>query len=239
MQNKKYLFIIGIVTLILFVSISTFIYSKKSQKNSVYVKDFILNNVVVLADGTRLQLAGIYIPSRDHINYRTYLEEKIVNIVKNKTFYVKIIEKAKERYPKYDLVLLYADVESNVSLNEELLIKGMAFFDHGYYDFKGHFEDMERSAKVNQYGIWKEKDSLKLMFVTSRDWRGFHYPECPEVEKINEREKIEYYFLPQAIFYYRYPETSCAHCRDIEIKNARPKLFTYSEEDYLKDVRDN
>jgi len=209
--------------------------NKLETKNNFY--DTINNidgNLLILSDGRKVLLAGAYIPRKEDYNYYTILEDNIKSILLGKRFKFKKILNKGTRYPKHDLVNIYD--KNGKCINAELLKSGWAFFDHGFYSGSNYYEKLEREAKKQNLGIWKNKQSLKILFVTSRYWWDFHYPECPEVQKIKPEDRIEYYVWPTPIFYYRDP-ADCKFCREIEIKFNRPKLFTYSEEDWKKDYQ--
>lgn len=180
-------------------------------------------------------LAGVYIPRKGEVNYIPALEDNIKKILLDKKFKFKKVLNKNIRYPKYDLVNVYD--ESGKCINGELLKTGQAFFDQGFYTGKDLYEKLEQEAKKQNLGIWKNKEKLKLLFATSKNWWGFHYPECPEVQKIKPKDRTDFYFYLTSIFYHRYPEFDCKYCKEIEKKFNRPKLFTYEEKDYIEDIK--
>lgn len=193
-------------------------------------------NIIALNNGRKVQIAGIYIPQYGELNYLPEMQENINKLLVGKKIKFKILLKKDIRYPKFDLVNLYD--KNGKCLNTELLKTGQAFFDHGYYKGKKRCQELEKKAKANSLGIWKNKERLVPLFISSRNWWDFHYPECPEVKKIKPKDKEEYYFFPQAVFFYKGP-AECKYCREIEIQYNRSKLFTYGEEDWLRDKRNS
>lgn len=226
--------IVGIIFVLL--GIGSNAYQKYLDKKNIFYGRItnIESNLVTINNGTKALLAGIAVPTEGEPNYSVALKSNLQTILLNKQFKFKKILTKNIRYPKYDMVNIYDN--NGRCINAEILKSGQAFFDHGYYASKNLYEKLENDAKKQSLGLWKDKDKLQVLFVTSRYWWDFHYPECPEVQKITTNNRVEYYIWPTPIFFYRDP-ADCKYCRDIEIKFNRPKLFTYDEEDYLEDLR--
>ena len=179
-----------------------------------------------MQDYSFIQLAGIYIPWSEEINYREELVNNLMTLLKGREIRYKIIEKGKKvdkAYPYYDLAVVYIDNDKK-SVNEKLLSDGMAFFDQGYCKGKDKYADLEKETRKNKSGIWRD-NSLTVLYIGSKRWWTFHYPECPEVKKIKEEDRIYYYFYPINPFYYNRPDLDCRYCRAIEKKFKRPLLF--------------
>lgn len=236
MKLKYVTLAIVVIMFFVFLSNPAKIYlSNLEAKNTFFnTVNNVDGNLLVLADNSKVLLAGAYIPRKEDYNYFQGLEENIKKILLGKRFKFKKILSKNIRYPKYDLLNAYDD--TGKCINAELLEKGQAFFDNGYYPGKNLYGKLEQKAKEQNLGVWQNKQNLKVLFVTSRYWWDFHYPECPLVQNIKSKDRVEYYIWPTPIFFYRDP-ADCRYCRDIEVKFKRPKLFTYSEQDYLEDIR--
>ena len=176
-------------------------------------------------------MTGVYIPVAKDLNYREDLVSNIKSLLVGKEIHYKIIEKGshtKNIYPYYNLVVAYLNNDTE-SINERLLKSGMAFFDQGYYKGKDKYFQSEKEAKKKKIGLWQDPGPT-VLYIGSRNWWDFHYPECPEIKKIKEKDKVYYYFLPDYPFYYNTgPDLDCKYCREIEKKFNRPFLFRRGE----------
>jgi len=179
-------------------------------------------SVVLLNNGEKVSLAGIFIPwDKDMINYNPELEKNAGKILNGKTVKIELVERHRSgAYHKYDLVRIC--LEDGTCVNDYLLENGLAFFSHGYYRGKDRAFELEAKAKKEKKGIWANKDKLTLLYVGSKHWEGVHYPECPEAKKIKPEDRIEYYNRLPKVHWYRdgYPE-GCPYCD--EIRKTKPE----------------
>ena len=235
MKLKGSLFIAITVVLVITLTIQlrTFLKFLDYRRTFYATVTAISGNLLKLSNNDKVLLAGVYIPQRGETNYLPSLENNIKELILRKSLKFKKVLSKNIRYPEYDLVNIYDS--SGTCINAALLSSGQAFFDQGFYPGKNVYEKLEQQAKKQNLGLWKNQN-LKILYSTSRLWWDFHYPECPEVKKIKAKDRIDYYFFPTPIFSYRDP-AECNYCKEIEIKYNRPKLFTYTEKDYLEDVR--
>ncbi len=242
MARRKRFALVKIVTvliiIILLIALSSglyLFYSKVLLPNRVYYDKVMTidGNRLFLNKGKTVMLAGVYVPWKSELNYREEMKEYINELLLWKDAKIELVLKQGIVYPKFDLVNVY--LSDNTLVNKKILEEGMGFFDQGYYRGKRFYEKIEAKAKEKGAGIWKDKQNLTILYVSSQDWWDFHYPECPEVKKIKPSRRIDYYFFPEPIFYYRTP-ADCKYCDEIEIKFHRPKLFTYSNEDWKRDT---
>jgi len=173
-------------------------------------------SVVLLDNGEKVSLVGVMIPwNKNMINYSKEMEDVSGKILNGKDVMVELIERQRTgAYHKYDLVRIY--MEDGTCVNTYLLENGLAFFSHGYYRGKEKDFESEAKAKREGKGIWANKDDLQLLYVGSKQWEGVHYPECPEVMKIDAEDRMEYYNRMPKIHWYRdwYPE-GCPYCDEI------------------------
>ena len=178
--------------------------------------------IVVLDDKKKVMLAGVYIPfERTELNYKPNLVDVVGDMLIGKKVKVELLEKARSgAHHKHDLVKIY--LYDGTCINEYLLKNGLAFFSHEYYRGKDRDFMLEAKAKQGGKGIWANKEDLKLLYVGSKNWKGVHYPECPEADKIKPDDRIEFYHRPFSIYWYRdrYPD-GCEYCS--EIKKTKPK----------------
>ena len=179
-------------------------------------------SILVLDTEKKVVMAGVHIPYRESaLNFMPELLEEPKKLLKNKKIKIELVERYRTGgFANYDLVRVY--LENDICINDYLLKNGLAFFDHGYYRDKDNYFELEKKAKNEKKGIWKKKNSLKLLYVGSKHLEGVHYPECPIVNSIQLVDRIEYYERPPMVHWYRdwYP-FGCAHCD--EIKKIKPK----------------
>ncbi len=219
--------IVAIFGIILIIFTNTKLFNDKKYTSEV---QDIENNIIFLKNNKIIQLTGIYIPKAGEINYQENLVHNMSLLLKGKEIQYRIIEKKrkyKNGYPNNDLAIVYIKNDKE-SLNEKLLKDGMAFFDHGYYAGKNKYFKLEKEARRRRIGIWKGNPPT-ILYIGSRHWLTFHYPECPEIKKIKEKDKIYYYFLPEYPYAYNQPDFNCRYCRDIEKRFKRPLLFRLLE----------
>jgi len=199
-----FIFIILIIALMILLSI----YIKNALiRNNTYissVQDVIGGDFIQLPNGKIVDLAGAYIPRKGEINYKEELEDNIRKLLLHKDVKIKTIEKKNVDYPQYDLVEIYID-DNKESINEKLLKEGMAFFDQGYYKNKGYFYKLQKQAEKNKVGIWKDRDKLKILYVSGEYLKQYYLPDDPAIKDLKEYERIYYYFEPPVIFEHRYP----------------------------------
>jgi len=208
MKNAKNL-IITVVLLSLIGTLGIYAWKKLFFQPKIFtakVLRIIDGNNLVLSTEDTIDLAGVRILTKG-VNYRKELVDNINSMLLGKQVRVKIIcPQAKwQTYPELPIAEVY--LEGGLLVNEQLLRTGMAFFDHGYYPKKDYYKNLEKYAKAKKLGIWKEKAKLKIIYISSERFWSMFYPNESEVKKINAKDKIEYYFEPPKIFFYRLPPT--------------------------------
>lgn len=214
MDKVKYLYLV--LSILIITSLLLYFKNFTEHKSLVHVKGFTGNNLIISTDSIHLQLAGIYIPNSKNVNYRKELRDNIETILKNQEFYIKVIEKKQDVYPRHDMVMLYETKNSKESINEKLLKEGMAFFDQGYYRRHKHFWKLQNNAREKKIGLWHSKNYPTVIFIGSKNWEGVHWAECPRTKEIKKRDRIYYYFTPPSIFYYRAYDIDCSYCYELE-----------------------
>lgn len=185
--------------------------NKTWQKGRVIESQVIAvsGNMLLLADGKIVQLAGAYIPVSGS-NYRKELVENLKHKVLNKNAKVEVITFPKAAYPKFPIVKVYVNKSE---INKSLLEGGMAFFDHGYYKGKNRYHEMQQKAQKEKIGIWGDENPPKALFEARKKWEGIHFIECPTLKDVPKAEQEYYYFAPQFIHYFKYLELDdCPNC---------------------------
>ena len=180
-------------------------------------------SVVYLDSDKYVTLAGVLVPDslKEGPNPIPELVNNIGKILKGKKVKVELLERHRSGAAnKHDLVRIY--LEDGTCVNTYLLKNGMAFFSKGYYRGREKEIEAEKDGQINKRGIWAK--DLKLLYVGSLHWEAIHYPECPEVKKINPEDRIEYYTRPVKVHWYRDGSASpeiCSYCA--EIRKTKPK----------------
>jgi len=164
------------------------------------------SNILYLSNNREILLAGVRLPEKSEINYDSVLTSSFRKYIEGKTLKFKVILKKSNDYPLYDTVLGY--LPNNKLINDVIIKKGMAFFDHGWYPGKQRFERQENYARKNKKGLWKNIEKYKILFVSAKRFWNYHLVDCPEAQKIKPNERINYYFQPPVIFFFRGP-ASC------------------------------
>ncbi len=161
------------------------------------------SNILLLSNNRRVLLAGARIPEDDEVNYDKELTNNFRNYIEGRTLKFKVIlPKLKtQHYPLYDTVLAY--LPNKELINERILKEGMAFFDHGWYPNKHHFERLERKARKRRKGLWENIEKYKIVYVSTKNFWDYYLPDNPEVRNIPLKDKINYYFQPPHIEFYR------------------------------------
>lgn len=205
--NKKFIITICVLT-VLSVSYAIIwpkIKSGITNKKQPYIYEAKVVNtkgaLIRLSNGGIVQLAGAYIPLGG-VNYRDYLVENIKDLLIGKAVRVKVISKPKNAYPNYLIAILY--LEEGVNINEKLIKEGNALFDHGYYPRYKSFEKLEKLARKNKIGMWGSNNPPEVLFITSKYWKGIHLKNSPIAENIPEKDKIEYFAMPQQMWWGRF-----------------------------------
>ena len=161
------------------------------------------SNILYLSNNREVLLAGIRIPEASEVNYDKELRNNFRKYIEGKTYKFKLISKKTQDYPLYDTVLAYLPNETLI--NDIILKKGMAFFDHGWYADKSRFEQLEKEAKMHKKGLWGNIDKYKVVYISAKHLQDYHLPDCPEVKDIKPEDRIDYYFQPPDIYAYRSP----------------------------------
>ncbi len=161
------------------------------------------SDILLLSNNRRVLLAGVRIPEDNEVNYDKELTDNFRNYIEGKTLKFRVILKKIEDYPLYDTVLAY--LPDGELVNDIILMEGIAFFDHGWYPNKNRFEQIEKETKKKRKGLWRNIDKYKIIYVSSKILQDFHLPDCPEIKDVTPKDRIDYYFQPPTIFFYRGP----------------------------------
>lgn len=153
----------------------------------------VIGHHLFLDNGKEVALVGVHIPLADEINYRKEWQQYIFDLLQGKNVKVIVkIKKGKHGYPPIDNVEVYLD---DLNVNEFLLENGHAFFeeDHWSPKEKSKYRILEKQAKKDQKGLWKEKATLEIWAVRHENWSMAYPPECPKVQNIPEENLVVYY----------------------------------------------
>ena len=168
-------------------------------------------DLLVLENGEKVFLAGIYIPNNG-INFRESLCVNLKKLILNKSIkYRLILKQHSDLYPSHDLVHVY--LSDGAFLNELLLKEGMAYYDHGSFERSNYFSKLEGIAKKQKKGIWGSDNPPIPIYCGKKDWRLIHFVDCPEVEDLKDGEREVYYWFPEYPFHgKRFAGKACDFC---------------------------
>ncbi len=171
--------------------------SKRNDNISYYVQS-VIGDVIQLSNGKYVGLIGSRIPKKNEPNFRPYLEENLKGRILNKSVKLQTVLKSKPGdklwYPQIDLVALYLEENGKrININKELLEKGMAFFSWELFPEAKLYQKLQEEAQAKKVGVWSERDKFEVLYVTRKNWKGLHFPECPLVENLKEKDRIDYY----------------------------------------------
>ena len=187
-MNIKYINSYLLLTIVLFAGCNA-----KDRENYEAKVTKVWGRQILLDNGRKVGLIGIYIPQADDVNYIPELQANIISLLEGKQVKVQLVlPKHLNGYPKLDLAKVYLN---NMQLNEFLLKNGKAFFYEDYWDKKEkeYFRKLENEAKEKKIGLWKHKEKLKPLLIRNINWRRAYSPDCKYVIDIPKEQRIEYF----------------------------------------------
>ena len=212
------------------VFIFLFFFIKESHTPDEYKTAVITDiqdcDLLKLSEGNISRLAGIEILKKDHVNYRRELCESFEKYLLNQKIRYKIIKK-EGLYPDHDLILAY--LSNGTFVNEYLLMNGLALYDYGYYPGNEKFHELQNKAQKNKAGTWGSSNPPEAIYAGPNNSIGYHYIECPNLDRRNKENWDYFYFLPEYTTGGRVLDrATCNYCSE--------KFWKYYNETGIQDI---
>ena len=158
------------------------------------VKWIVDGDTVVLVDGQKVRYIGINAPEMAHDDQSAepYAEaaKKFNALLVNRK---KVrLEFDKERFDRYQRLLVYVFLENATFVNAEILSNGYAYLLKKQPNLKYDkiLLQSQRSAMSAKKGIWQNWKESKNTVVGNKNSQRFHLPTCPFGKRIKPKNRI-------------------------------------------------
>lgn len=153
-----------VIFLCLALLIGVYTYQNFYPKEFTAHVEKVLDGDTIIVDGMRIRLAGIDAPELDQHSFDKkpiglWSREYLRKYIENKK--VTILWKRRGKYGRIIGEVFY----QNKSVNELLLINGMAL---SYFDYKSFYSSMEFDARLKRVGIFKTFGFYKPSFFRKK-----------------------------------------------------------------------
>jgi micrococcal nuclease len=185
----KWLITIVLVCLLIFLFQQASIADTWNQ-----VKWIVDGDTVVLVDGQKVRYIGINAPEMAHEDqspepYAETAKQFNALLVNRKKVR---LEFGKERFDRYQRLLVYVFLENATFVNAEILLNGYAYLLKKRPNLKYDkiLLQSQRSAMSAKKGIWQNWKENKNTVVGNKNSHRFHLPTCPFGKRINPKNRI-------------------------------------------------
>jgi micrococcal nuclease len=158
------------------------------------VKWVVDGDTVVLVDGQKVRYIGINAPELAHDDHSAepYGEaSKRFNALMVDRKKVRL-EFDKERFDRYQRLLVYVFLENATFVNAEILLNGYAYLLKKRPNLK--YDEIllqsQRSAMSARKGIWQNWKEKKNTVIGNKNSHRFHLPTCPYGKRIKPKNRI-------------------------------------------------
>jgi micrococcal nuclease len=158
------------------------------------VKWVVDGDTIVLGDGQRVRYIGINAPELAHEGheaepYGDASKRFNAQLLNGKSVR---LEFDKERFDRYQRLLVYVFLKNATFVNAEIIANGYAYLLRKRPNLKydSILLQSQRSAMSARRGIWQNWKENENTVVASKNSFRFHLPTCPYGKKIKPRNRI-------------------------------------------------